>query len=428
MEETWRILLVEDDEVDRIAVKRCLARSELEVHLETASSIAAGREALLRLRFDCLILDYRLPDGDAMQLLRNATAKVPPVIILTGHGSALIAVELMKAGAADYLPKDELTPSRISQSVRNALRVRRSEEALRRAYEDLEARVVERTAALAAANRELEQEMADRQRAEERARRHLEQLAHVNRLNILGEMAAGIAHELHQPLGAITNYASGCLRRTEAEQLDPVTLRRSLQRIAEQAERAGKIVRRLRALVTTREPEVALADINQLLREVVALEEPEARHRDVEIVFALGASLPPVPVDAIQIQQVVLNLVRNGLEAMQETSEEAAERGCLAISTRALVQGVEVAVTDRGPGCAPQVLERIFDPFFTTKEGGMGMGLAICRSIIEAHGGELRVEVNPEGGLCFRFTLAAEDEGRGEEGMGKERKESGEGN
>ncbi len=401
------ILVVDDDEIDRIAVHRALQKSDLLAQVEEAKSLSGARDKLRNKLFNCLILDYHLRDGTALQLLKTAGVEgleLPPVIMLTGTGSESIAVQLMKAGASDYLPKDELTPSRIAQSVRNALRLRSSEDALRQAYEDLELRVVERTDELATANRELRQEMVSRRKAEDRARRHLEQLAHVARLSTLGEMAAGLAHELNQPLGAIANYANGCLKRLEAGNADTTTLHGALKQVATQAERAGKIIHRLRSFVASHEPEVAAVDVNQVLREVVALQLPEANNREVRLEFNFGQDLPEVLADSIQLQQVALNLMRNAIEAMQAVEPEQRR---LIISTD-LNHGreVEVTVTDSGPGWDPDDLETMFEPFYTTTEG-MGMGLAISRSIIEAHGGKLWATPGQDGGLSFHFTLSA---------------------
>lgn len=404
--EDLQILIVDDDEVDRLMLRQALARSELEVQVEEVESLAGARSSLREKQFSCLILDYHLRDGRAMQLLQEARSgalDLPPVIILTGSCNDRIAVDLMKAGAADYLPKDELTPSRIAQSVRNALRVRESQKALAFAYEDLEQRVVARTAELATANLELEQEISNRLKAEGLARQHLGQLAHVARLSTLGEMAASLAHELNQPLGAIANYANGCLRRIESGTTDTRALLQPLTQIAAQAERAGKIIHRLRSFVSRQEPEMVIADLNRLLREVASLERPDARHQEVEIQLDLEEALPPVQADPIQVQQVALNLMRNGIEAVQ-TIEPSRRKVLLRTRIRADHQ-VEAMISDSGPPCDPGILDQIFDPFFTTKQKGMGMGLTISRSIIEAHGGELWAVPNPEGGLAFHFTL-----------------------
>jgi C4-dicarboxylate-specific signal transduction histidine kinase len=406
MTDKLQLLVVDDDEVDRLTVLQALYRSELEAQIQDVESLAGARSALRNRHFHCVILDYHLRDGQAIHLLEESKAgqlTLPPVIILTGSCSNRIAVSLMKAGAMDYLPKDELTPSRIAQSVRNALRVRESQDELAHAYEDLERRVIERTAELERANCELGLEISNRLKAEEQSRQHLSQLAHVARLSTLGEMAASLAHELNQPLGAVANYANGCLKRLETGTLDEKTLGQVLSHIGVQAERAGKIIHRLRSFVSRREPEMAVTDLNQLLLEVGALEMPDARQGEVEIEYKLAQHLPAVQADPIQIQQVALNLMRNGIEAVQTNARDLRK---VTLETRSLgAHRVEASVSDTGPPCNPAVLEQMFEPFVTTKENGMGMGLTICRSIIEAHGGELWALPNPEGGLSLRFTL-----------------------
>ena len=399
------LLLVEDDQIDRIALRRALRKTDLDYELSEVQTSAAAFDAFNGSPIDCVILDYQLPDGNAVHLLRRlerASAQRPPVVILTGYGSESVAVELMKAGASDYLPKDELTPSRIAQSVRNAMRIWKSERALRTAYEELERRVVERTAELEAANAELEQEIADRRRAEERARRLHDQLAHVARFSTLGEMAAGLAHELNQPLGAISNYASGCVQRLRAGNADGEALIGALDKVAAQAQRAGQIIHRLRSFVTDRDSERVASDVNSLVEEVVELEGAEARQQEAAVVPQLADGLPRVLVDPIQVQQVILNLLRNGIEAMQET-EVSGRR--VVVRTGAGHGLVKVSVSDHGCGYAPGDSDRFFEAFFTTKDHGMGLGLPISRSIVEAHGGELWVTPNHGGGSVFHFTL-----------------------
>ncbi len=419
MKDQLHILVVDDDEVDRIAVNHALRQSGIEAQIDEADSLKAVREALGQAPYDCLLLDYHLGDGHATTLLTEHSPvkdpaigerrrpNLPPVIILTGSGNETVAVELMRAGAIDYIPKAELTPSRIAQSVRNALRVHGSEAAVRQAQLDLESKVVERTAALAATNQALELEMANRAQAEERARQHLEQLAHVARLSTLGEMAAEMAHELNQPLGAIANYAHGCSRRIGTGTADMDTIQMVFDNIAEQAERAGKIIHRLRSLVARREPEMVITDLNRLIREVLELHASESEQRQIILKLELTPQLPPIRVDAIQVQQVLLNLIRNSIEALSDLPQE--RRHLTLFTQEAGADKLKFSIQDRGPGCDPETFQSLFEPFFTTKERGMGMGLAISRSIVEAHGGELWVVPNPDQGLTFHFTIPTEE-------------------
>jgi C4-dicarboxylate-specific signal transduction histidine kinase len=223
----------------------------------------------------------------------------------------------------------------------------------------------------------------------------------------MGEMATGLAHELNQPLCAIVNYLQGCSRSIQSDVGDRDRLLDSIARAAAQAERAGQIIERIREFVRKGEARRTDVDVNSLLREAVDLLTPEVRHDCAELVLALADSLPPVLAEPIQIQQVIVNLVRNSLEAMADVDADARQ---LTIRT-AVVDGgcVELAVSDTGLGLPQGEVERAFDAFFTTKSNGMGMGLAIGRSIIEAYGGRLWAESNPDCGATFRFTLPISD-------------------
>lgn len=247
-------------------------------------------------------------------------------------------------------------------------------------------------------------DITERRQAEEQARRHQSELAHVARLNTMGEMASMLAHELNQPLAAIVNYTQGCVRRLRSGVGDPSDLCAVMDEVRGQAERAGEIIRRLRRFVSKGEPRTAEADINNLVREVAGLADPEARQNGVEICLELAEGLGTVQVDAIQIQQVILNLVRNGIDAM---SGAGLDKRVLHIRTSPAETGdeIEVAVSDSGIGIPPEIAEEIFSPFFTTKTKGMGVGLSFSRSLIEAHGGRLSMTPNPERGVTFRFTL-----------------------
>ncbi|CAO3452502.1 hypothetical protein [Azospirillum largimobile] len=268
-----------------------------------------------------------------------------------------------------------------------------------------------RTAELRAANRDLVHEMAERRRAQEDARERQKEMDHVARLSILGEMASNLAHELNQPLGAIANYARGCTRRLEAGTGNPDQLLEVTRAIAEQADRAGQIIARIRNFVRKRPSQLEPIDVNDAIRAAVALCEGQARNGNVPIILSLGDDLPPVPADRVQIEQVVLNLVKNALDATTEaaeTTEPATGPSDRTVTVRSGRDGegrVEVAVADHGHGMSEEARSRLFDPFFTTKAGGMGLGLSICRSIVETHGGNLRATDNPGGGVVMRFVL-----------------------
>jgi len=285
-----------------------------------------------------------------------------------------------------------------------------AESALCEARDELERRVYQRTADLERANGQLQQEMTRRRSAELYVRRHQEHLAHVGRVSTMAEMAAGMAHELNQPLGSIGSYADGCMRMIEGGQADSAELRTAISEIGDQVRRAGYIIRRLRKLVCEGgEPELARSDIKRLINQVVTLMLPSIRQHQVHLSLELEKDLPPVLVDSIQIQQVLLNLLKNAAEAMSENA--ASDHRLLVLEARKrFVEGaakVELTVSDTGPGCDPALLPRIFDAFFTTKKGGMGMGLPVSRTIVEAHGGNLSVGTNSPKGLIMKFMLDA---------------------
>ena len=267
-----------------------------------------------------------------------------------------------------------------------------------------------RTAELRTANRDLVHEMAERRRAEESARERRKEMDHVARLSILGEMASNLAHELNQPLGAIANYARGCTRRLETGTAEPTQLAEVTRAIAEQADRAGQIIARIRNFVRKRASQLEPISVNEAVHAALALCEGQARSGGIVIARDLADGLPPVLADRVQIEQVVLNLVKNALDAMQDGpagTPDGSPRTVTVRTVRDEAGRVEVAVADQGQGISTEARERLFDPFFTTKPGGLGLGLSICRSIVEAHGGHLWATDNPGGGAVMRFVLPA---------------------
>jgi PAS domain S-box-containing protein len=534
------ILLVDDAEVDRMFIREVLLRIGANFQVHEASTLQAAKQQLVERPLDCAIVDYLLPDGKGLDFLRMVKETQPnlPVIALTGQGSETVAVDFMKAGAVDYLPKAEITPGRMEQSIRYAvrltqvqrearqaveklreseerfrlmadtapimiwllnadrvctyinkywteftgrtleqqlavgwteilhpddvgsmdefkrsfdsrqvssreLRVRRrdgeyrwildtgaprftsagefagfigcgvditerkaTEQALRDARDQLEMRVGERTVELSRTNEELYAEMQERISAEEQAARLQAQLAHVGRLSTMGEMASGLAHELNQPLWAILNYVQGGVRMVDAGSADTAKLRQALSSAAAQAERAGRIIQRMREFVSKGVSHQVVTDAEGLVRGVADLLAIEIRTTKVKLEIATAKGLPQVFVDPIQIQQVILNLMRNAIEAMAEMP--ASRRKLRVRTTAASEEGrVEIAVSDTGEGCPPDILQQVFDPFFTTKKSGMGMGLAISKTIIENQHGQLTASPNDDGGMTFRFTVPA---------------------
>jgi signal transduction histidine kinase len=239
--------------------------------------------------------------------------------------------------------------------------------------------------------------------AETQARLHRDEVTHAARLTTLGGMAAGLAHELNQPLAAVVSYARGCARRLEAGDLPKAALLEVLEEISAQALRAGEVLRRIRDFLRG-ESRLEDVDLNDVIRRALRFAEGEARRADVRLELLLAPEALQVEVDPIQIEQVILNLVQNGFEVMR--TNNGAER-LLSIATRRVSSDtVEVTVRDSGAGIAADVETRLFDPFFSTKPDGLGLGLSICRTIVEAHGGRLWATANAGArGTAFRFTL-----------------------
>jgi C4-dicarboxylate-specific signal transduction histidine kinase len=241
----------------------------------------------------------------------------------------------------------------------------------------------------------------ERKRAEDALHRAQVELAHVTRVATLGEMTASIAHEINQPLGAVVNSASACLRWLDAQKLEEA--RRSASRVIAEGHRASEIIGRIRALVKKAPPQKDWLDVNEMIHEVIALAHNEVQRNGVALETQLSDSVPVILADRVQLQQVILNLMMNAIEAMS-----GADDGPRELSVRSTTdesQGVLVSVQDSGPGLDPKSLDHLFDAFYTTKPHGLGMGLAISRSLIEAHGGRLWATAKAPHGAVFQFTL-----------------------
>ena len=251
-------------------------------------------------------------------------------------------------------------------------------------------------------------DITDRKHIEEVTLQQQKRLEQTSRLITMGEMASSLAHELNQPLSAIANYSAGCVKRLQSGNYRIDDILSAMQKASDQAERAGKIIRRMRDMVKKGDPNCQPIALTELVEETRAFADIEAKKTGVLIVVDIPPDLPAINVDRIMIEQVLLNLLKNGIEAMHNVAPDWRQ---LTISARPVDDRLlEVAVADHGHGLDEADAEKIFAPFYTTKPDGMGIGLAICRSIIEFHQGRLWAEPNREGGTVFRFTVPMEDE------------------
>jgi signal transduction histidine kinase len=338
------------------------------------SSPAAGDlEAILETQGDYLV---RM-DGIVGLYEQEVRARVAALRSLGRGLTALIGCSLVGIGLFVLLPAT-LTIGRQLRDLRQARGV-------------LEERVRDRTRELEAAGR--------------RHREILELSSHAARTNTLGEMASGLAHELNQPLGAVANYAEGCLVTLDAPDPDPDELRQALEKILATTLRAGEVIKRIRGFVTRHGPERVRFEPNRVAEEAAALLNDDARRRGTALRLDLAPRLPSLIGDPIQIQQVLVNLIANALEAL--TASKPLEQAVLVQTHADPSGGVTYLVTDPGEGVPPENLDRIFDAYFSTRAEGMGMGLAIARTIVDAHGGTLTVASEPGVETTFRFTLPA---------------------
>jgi len=246
--------------------------------------------------------------------------------------------------------------------------------------------------------------VTERRRAEEER----QALAHANRITTMGRLTASIAHEVNQPIAAVVTNAQAALRWLNMQPPDPEEVRQALDRIVRNGRRAGDVIGRIRALVAKAPPRNDQLDINEVMLDVIALTRSELRGSGTALQTQLADGLPLILGDRIQLQQVMLNLIFNAVEAMSEA--HGGSRELLIRTDQDRPGGVLVAVQDSGPGLKPESIDRLFDAFYTTKPGGMGMGLSICRAIVEAHGGRMWATANVPQGAAFLFSLSCQRE------------------
>jgi PAS domain S-box-containing protein len=245
-------------------------------------------------------------------------------------------------------------------------------------------------------------DVTDSKRAQHEAERSRQELAHISRVTLLGEITASLAHELNQPLTAILTNAQAARQNLAAKRLEEPEADEILQEIVAAATRAGEVIRRVRTWLTRDQPVMQDLDINQIVCDVERLLHSELIIRHVALTLDLDPGLPPVSADRVQLQQVIMNLALNGIEAMHDLTSGNRQ---VTITTSLAGRNVLIAVRDAGTGIHPDHMDRLFDPFFSTKPAGLGVGLRICWSIVTAHGGRIWAQNNPDAGATFSFTL-----------------------
>jgi C4-dicarboxylate-specific signal transduction histidine kinase len=364
------ILLVEDEDAHAELVGRSF-RSRDDMELAVVEDLKRAHARLEESTPDVIVADLRLPDGSGTELLpKKNTSITCPVIIMTSHGDERAAVDAMKFGAFDYVVKSPESLADMPHIIDRVLR---------------EQRVI-----------------SERKHAEECLKQQELQLAHVSRLSTLGEMVAGIAHEINQPLMAIASFAGACELTLDSFN-DPRSeqLRNCHRKIQKQAILIGEIIQRIRGYVNKSDTTRSDCNLDAIARESIELLSSEARRLRVRVDQETSPS-PHFFGSRVTILQVIVNLLRNAYEALQDCDES--ERVVLVRSTSDS-DAVQFSVHDRGPGLSADFSERAFDPFCTTKPEGMGMGLAISRSIIEAHCGRLWFTSHKRGGTAFHFKI-----------------------
>jgi C4-dicarboxylate-specific signal transduction histidine kinase len=324
---------------------------------------------------------------------------------------ALCSYPLIGSGAAEILDVTRTHQFAIVRrngkwEVVETSELKQAKREIQRLNDQLEQRVIERTRQLTNANEELKREINERQRAEEALIVARAELAHASRVTVMGEMAASIAHEVTQPLTGIVTNSNACLNWLHGTTPNLDKAQKAIERIIRDGERANEVIQEIRTLVKKSPPEKTALDMNDLIRRTIALTAGEMSGNRIELETDLASNISEIAGDRVQLQQVMLNLIMNAIEAMSQIKDR---RRRLLIRSERQVEplGVTVTVQDSGIGLDPLERDRVFEAFFTTKPQGLGMGLSICRTLISAHDGRLWARSNADQGATFGFTLPA---------------------
>jgi signal transduction histidine kinase len=365
-----RVLLIEDNPADAVLMREALAdMKHTRFDITHVKRLETAFRELAEKAYDVILLDLGLPDSQGMATLARLRMEAPdvPVVVLTGLDDEAVAVRAVQEGAQDYLMKGQAPGRIMPRAICYAI---------------------------------------ERKRAEIAARAREAELLHLSRVSTMGQMASGLAHELNQPLAAILNYASVCQSQLQSGKTSSEKMLAAIEGVMNETRRAGAIISRLRSFVRRQQPQSIPAHINELVQEALQLLEFELRHQNIRPRLQLAVNLPQVMADPVQIEQVLVNLIYNALEAIDGSKTKS-----LSVQTSLREDGrsLEVSLIDSGPGISPHDMERLFEPFFTTKPRGLGMGLNISRTIIESHGGRLHAMPNAEQGMRFCFTLPIMD-------------------
>ncbi|WP_437760083.1 hybrid sensor histidine kinase/response regulator [Sorangium sp. So ce1389] len=408
------VLLVDDDPGSLKLLSEALAGQPL-LTLAVAIDGEMALRQIQREAPDLVLLDAVMPGMDGFEVCRRLKAdpetREIPILFMTVLADTASRVRGLELGAVDYVSKPFVREELVAR-VRTQLAIRAAARALSeknqelaRAQASLELEVGRRTEELRAANERLARELELTRTAELKVQKAQDELAHLNRVSAMSELAASLAHELSQPLAAILSNAQAAERLLAHAPPDIAEARAALADIMADDRRAGQVIQRMRAMLRKGELSVAALDLDELIREVVRLMASAALLAGTTVQIELASGLPRVRGDGIQLQQVLLNLLVNALDAVARCPPEA--RLVVVRTRRADAGQVELSVADSGDGIAPADLERVFEPFFTSKPQGLGVGLAISRSIVEAHGGRLWAEHSPGEGATFRCALPA---------------------